>query len=137
MNSQVPLCNESWDPETMQSAEDLKACVDDWVPRLFGISDVPDQYAVPDHSVEQLHMFESHNFAPFVKEMQANNAAGKTAVVRRRMVTVENTYLGVAAGNEIDVVLFYLSCSHRFCEDLPQDTRESLMSGSDGYFPNF
>mmetsp|Transcript_37300 Transcript_37300/g.107756 ORF Transcript_37300/g.107756 Transcript_37300/m.107756 type:complete len:606 (+) Transcript_37300:92-1909(+) len=62
---------------------------------------------------------------------------GKPAVVQFTSTVLRNTWWGLAGGNKVDILLFYLDSSSGFVEALPAETREEIAKGSDGMFSGF
>jgi len=140
LNTGTPLCSaDVWDPASDITVEKLDECIDNYLPPLFGIevTNSPNVWNTPERSTQKLQIFRSEDFAPFVKKMQDNLAAGKTAVAREKLTTVENAFSGIPAGHELDLCLFYLSSSPRFEAGLPADTRAELAKGEEGIFGSF
>ena len=140
LNTGTALCGEAdWDPAAADglSFDTLERCISSYLPPLFGIkarahcrgescAQSSDSWGMPERDPSRLQVFKKADFVPFVKQLQASMKAGKTAVARAKLTTVDNEISGVRAGQIIDWCLFYLSDSKPFRAQLPKETRDEL-----------
>ncbi len=98
---------EKWDPEVDALHSNH---IDFFIPALFGL--IPENMTTKDtllYDVTKSRIFDSKEWIPLAKELQAALSRGKGVVVTRNLVTVRNEYYGIEEGFEVKVLFYYLA----------------------------
>lgn len=139
-NTGFSLCNSSYWPDPGVDSAKTQECMGPNVPAWFGLQALGNSYASVERDPKLTQLFESAGFGPLVTQLQANMAAGKTAVAKVELTTVANGYWGIAAGRQVTLLLFYLTSSPVWEAQLPFETQAELEKGrttGEGLYKSF
>ena len=76
--------------------------------------------------LSRAQVFETRQFAPLVRKLQASAAAGKGAVATTRLTTVKNSWWGVDGGREVTVTWMYITRVPQWEAKLPKPVQRAL-----------
>ena len=131
-NCKAPLTpSDQWDPSDPNTPLTTDKITWDF-PYYFG--QVPTDLSHLDevaYDYSRNQIFNKEDFAPFVSGLQAAQATGKGAVYKMKLKTVENKWWGIKAGQEVELMMFYLSRAFVWESALPKDLYH-LMVPKDG-----
>ena len=133
-NCKAPLTpSDQWDPYDENTPLTVDKLTWDF-PYYFGR--VPTDLSKLDevaYDYTRNQIFKQEDFAPFVSGLQAAQATGKGAVYKMKLITVENKWWGIEAGQEVELMVFYLSRAFTWETALPKDLYHLLVpSKNDG-----
>jgi hypothetical protein len=116
----------------------LESSLTDYIPAYFGVYTIDEsgkQNKTTDYTQNQV--FASQDFAPMLAEMQKQQASGNGVVVTKDLVTVENAWWGIRAGQHVQLTICYLGRAFNWEAQLSQEMREQLVPpGEDALDPS-
>lgn len=95
---------------------------------LFGSTSVPLSGDSFDFSHNQV--FATDRYSEVIATIRAEMEAGRAAKAQLNLVTVDNPYWGVRAGQRVRVCWIYLHAPTAWIDRLPEDTRAELFNGT-------
>ena len=130
INCVTPL-NPDWDPaiQPVPTSSDI----DGYVPALFGIPTEADE----GYSLIYNQVFDSADFSALVTAMLAAQEAGDGIVIPQTLITVQNDFMGIDAGHEVEVLWKYTTLPTNWYDAVPAELRAEIESGSSGKYENF
>lgn len=135
INTPIPL-NASLNLCEVLDASDLEYAADVALSCLFGVcSEVAAQG--PGQSYLGIQVFSENDFRKLMCEFQKQRDAGNASVVKMSHVSVENTWWGIPAGLDVDIIWVYNERVTNFEQRLPAETRQEIARGGSGPFANF
>lgn len=123
--------NTSWVPSERPPTE---TDIDGYIPALFGIE------VYGNETGEYLgnnQIFPTEDFSPLAEALIAADGRGKGILVNVTLTTIENQFMGIAAGITVDIVWYYLGMPSLWYNQLPLSVRTNLGLGILGDYYQF